>query len=216
MRVTRALTVVLLCLCGPVIAADPPQVSLQTNVGEIVLELDAERAPSSVKNFTDYVNSGFYDGTVFHRVIEGFMIQGGGFTPDFMRKQTESPIRNEGNNGLKNRAYTISMARTNAPHSATSQFFINTVDNSNLDHTEPTARGWGYAVFGRVIDGFDVVDKIGTAATGSAGPFPRDVPKDAIVIESAVVLGGDAINGNEAISGNIEASQTSASKTSAQ
>ena len=198
MRVTRALTVVLLCLAGPIMAADQlPRVSLETSVGRIILELDSERAPTSVKNFTDYVNSGFYDETLFHRVIDGFMIQGGGFTPKFMKKQTESPIRNEGNNGLKNRAYTISMARTNAPHSATAQFFINTVDNPNLDHTEPTARGWGYAVFGRVIEGFEVVDKIGSVATGSAGPFPRDVPREAIVIESAVVVSDEAANEGE-------------------
>ncbi len=210
MRVMRALTILLFCLCGPVMAADPPQVMLATNVGNIILELDVERAPSSVENFTDYVNSGFYDGTLFHRVIDGFMIQGGGFTSDLMRKQTEPPIRNEANNGLKNRAYTISMARTNAPHSATSQFFINTADNTNLDHTAATARGWGYAVFGRVIDGFDVVDKIGTVATGSAGPFPRDVPRDPIVIESAVVVGAEAANDAPNIT------QSGATKTSTQ
>ncbi len=189
MRALQLLAVVLISLVSHVtLAEDRPRVALQTNMGEIVLELDAERAPTSVDNFLKYVNSGFYNDTLFHRVIDGFMIQGGGFNAKFMRKQTAAPIRNEANNGLKNRAYTIAMARTNAPHSATSQFFINTVDNTNLDHTAATGRGWGYAVFGRVIDGFDVVDSIGTVATGSAGPFPRDVPREPIVIESATLL----------------------------
>ncbi len=191
MRVTQLLTILCVLFAIPAFAQDLPKVSMQTNVGSIVIELDSERAPSSVENFIGYVNSSFYNDTLFHRVIDGFMIQGGGFSPKFMRKQTKSPIRNEANNGLKNLAYTIAMARTNAPHSATSQFFINTVDNPNLDHTAPTGRGWGYAVFGRVIDGFDVVDTIGTVATGSAGPFPRDVPKEAIIIESITMLTGD-------------------------
>jgi peptidyl-prolyl cis-trans isomerase B (cyclophilin B) len=193
MRALQLLTVLLVTLVSHVtLAEDRPQVALQTNVGEIVLELDAERAPTSVDNFLQYVSSGFYNDTLFHRVIDGFMIQGGGFSAKFMRKQTSAPIRNEANNGLKNRAYTIAMARTNAPHSATSQFFINTVDNTNLDHTDATGRGWGYAVFGRVIDGFDVVDTIGSVATGSAGPFPRDVPREPIIIESATLLGDSA------------------------
>lgn len=193
MRALQLLTVLLLSLVSHVaLAEDRPRVALQTNVGEIVLELDAERAPTSVDNFLQYVSSGFYNDTLFHRVIDGFMIQGGGFNAKFMRKQTDAPIRNEANNGLKNRAYTIAMARTNAPHSATSQFFINTVDNANLDHTAATGRGWGYAVFGRVIDGFDVVDTIGTVATGSAGPFPRDVPRDPIIIQSATLLSDSA------------------------
>lgn len=188
MRVTHLLTILCLFFTTPLVAQELPRVSLQTSAGTILIELDSERAPTSVENFLGYVNSGFYSDTLFHRVIEGFMIQGGGFSPKFMRKQTESPIRNEANNGLKNKAYTIAMARTNAPHSATSQFFINTVDNPNLDHTAATGRGWGYAVFGRVIDGFDVVDQIGTVETGSAGPFPRDVPKEAIVIEAATLV----------------------------
>ena len=191
MRVLQLLTVLLLIVCGPVLAEDRPRIMLQTNIGDIVLELDKERAPTSVKNFMGYVDSGFYDNTLFHRVIEGFMVQGGGFTGEYMRKQTKAPIRNEANNGLKNRAYTVAMARTNAPHSATSQFFINTVDNTNLDHTAPTGRGWGYAVFGRVIEGFEVVDTLGSVPTGSDGPFPRDVPKDPIYIQSATVMGAE-------------------------
>lgn len=192
MRVKQQLTI--LCafswafFTNSLFAQELPRVAVQTNAGTIVLELDSERAPTSVENFLGYVNSDFYNDTLFHRVIDGFMIQGGGFSPKYMRKRTQSPIRNEANNGLKNKAYTIAMARTNSPHSATSQFFINTVDNPNLDHTEPTGRGWGYAVFGRVIDGFDVVDNIGTVETGSAGPFPRDVPKEAVIIESMSVL----------------------------
>lgn len=188
MRVTQLLTVLLLTISATVLADDRPRIMLQTTAGQIVLELDAERAPTSVENFIGYVNSGFYNETVFHRVIDGFMVQGGGFTGKFMKKQTNSPIRNEANNGLKNQAYTVAMARTNAPHSATSQFFINTVDNTSLNYTAPTGRGWGYAVFGRVIDGFDVVDEIGTVATGSQGPFRSDVPKEAIFIESATVM----------------------------
>lgn len=191
MRVTQLLTILCVLIAAPAFAQDLPRVSLQTSAGTIVIELDSERAPMSVDNFLGYVNSGFYSDTLFHRVIDGFMIQGGGFSPKFMRKQTKSPIQNEANNGLKNRAYTISMARTNSPHSATSQFFINTVDNPNLDHTAPTGRGWGYAVFGRVIEGFEVVDNIGTVATGSAGPFPRDVPTEAIVIEAVTLMGED-------------------------
>lgn len=211
MRALQLLTVLLLSLVSHVaLAEDRPRVALQTNVGEIVLELDAERAPTSVDNFLQYVSSGFYNDTLFHRVIDGFMIQGGGFNAKFMRKQTDAPIRNEANNGLKNRAYTIAMARTNAPHSATSQFFINTVDNANLDHTAATGRGWGYAVFGRVIDGFDVVDTIGTVATGSAGPFPRDVPRDPIIIQSATLL-SDSANAESADT----AVKTSAKKDSA-
>jgi len=188
MRLTQLLLVLCFSIFGHAMANDLPRVALQTNAGTIVLELDQERAPTSVQNFLGYVDSGFYNETLFHRVIDGFMIQGGGFGPNFMRKQTQAPIRNEANNGLRNQAYTIAMARTNAPHSATSQFFINTVDNPNLDHTSATGRGWGYAVFGRVIEGFEVVDQIGSVATGSAGPFPRDVPRESIIIESATLI----------------------------
>lgn len=154
----------------------------------MVIELDKKSAPTSVENFLNYVNEGFYDGTIFHRVIDGFMIQGGGFTPDFNQKKTRDPIQNEANNGLKNRRYTISMARTSAPHSATAQFFINTVDNNPLDYTEPTQQGWGYAVFGRVIEGFDVVDAISGTTTGPGGPFPRDTPQQTITIEKVIAM----------------------------
>lgn len=171
--------------------ADPPIVEIQTSEGLMVLELEHERAPVTVENFIDYVEDGFYDGTIFHRVIDGFMIQGGGFTADYQRKQTRRPIVNEANNGLSNRRYTIAMARTNAPHSATSQFFINGEDNQNLDHTSATARGWGYTVFGRVIDGHDVVDLISQTPTGPGGPFSRDAPRTRIVIESATLLKPD-------------------------
>lgn len=163
-------------------------VVLSTNKGEIRLTLDDEKAPNSVANFVSYVNSGHFDGTQFHRVIAGFMIQGGGFDAAFNRLETEAPIRNEADNGLKNTRYTIAMARTGDPHSATAQFFINVADNAFLDHSAKTQQGWGYAVFGQVVDGMDVVDAIAAAATGPGGPFPKDVPADAVLIESARVL----------------------------
>ena len=161
---------------------DFPLVNIETSEGMIVLELDATQAPGSVENFLAYVNDGFYDGTIFHRVIDGFMIQGGGFTEDFKRKETRDPISNEANNGMKNRRYSIAMARTNSPHSATAQFFINTVDNNSLDYTSSTPRGWGYAVFGHVVDGFEVVNNISSTVTGPGGPFSRDTPQEPIVI----------------------------------
>ena len=168
-------------------AADQaPRVRLETTMGNIVLELDDKRAPVTVENFLTYVNDGFYDGTIFHRVIDGFMIQGGGYTADFSRKQTRTPIKNEADNGLKNTRGSISMARTRDPHSASAQFFINVVDNSALDHTAPDARGWGYAVFGRVVEGMDVVDKIRAQSTGVQAGF-RDVPKKTITITKAVL-----------------------------
>lgn len=161
-----------------------PHVVISTSAGDIVVELDAENAPNTVDNFLAYVDDNFYADTLFHRVIEGFMIQGGGFTPAFRRKTTRSPVSNEAYNRLKNRKYTIAMARTTAPHSATSQFFINTDDNNNLDHTDTSPRGWGYTVFGRVVDGRQVVDTISQVKTGSGGHFKRDVPVDDIVITS--------------------------------
>ena len=170
--------------------AKNPQVMMSTSVGDILVELDPAKAPKSVENFLSYVTGEFYDGTIFHRVIDGFMIQGGGFTTDFQRKETRTPIKNEANNGLKNQRYTIAMARTNAPHSATSQFFINTEDNGSLDHSGATARGWGYAVFGRVIEGVEVVNAISTTVTGPGGPFSRDTPQETIVIESVRLVGG--------------------------
>ena len=162
-------------------------VELHTNHGVIKLELDAEKAPKTVENFLNYVKKGHYDGTVFHRVINGFMIQGGGFEPGLKQKPTDAPIDNEANNGLKNDAYTIAMARTNDPHSAPAQFFINVNDNDFLNHSSPTPQGWGYTVFGKVVEGQDVVDKIKAVKTGSKG-FHQDVPSDDVVIEKAVVV----------------------------
>jgi peptidyl-prolyl cis-trans isomerase B (cyclophilin B) len=165
-----------------------PQVELHiASLGTIKIELDAAKAPNSVANFLAYVNKGHYDGTVFHRVIPGFMIQGGGFEPGMTQKATDKPIDNEANNGLKNTKYTLAMARTNDPHSATAQFFINIADNGFLNHTAPSAQGWGYAVFGKVVAGTDVVDKIAAVKTGQKG-FHGDVPKDDVVIEKAVAL----------------------------
>ncbi|WP_039794308.1 peptidylprolyl isomerase [Nocardia araoensis] len=162
------------------------KVNISTNYGSIVLELDDQKAPNTVRNFVDYVNAGHYNGTIFHRVIPGFMIQGGGFEPGLRQKGTKSPIQNEANNGLKNNKYTVAMARTNDPHSATAQFFINVSDNDFLNHSAPTPSGWGYAVFGAVTEGTDVVDKIAGVATSSAG-MHQDVPVDDVVIESVTV-----------------------------
>ena len=156
-----------------------------TNKGVFDVELNEAAAPKTCENFLQYVRSGFYNGTIFHRVISGFMIQGGGFEPGLQQKETKAPIENEANNGLKNDKYTIAMARTNDPHSATSQFFINVADNDFLNHTSPTPRGWGYAVFGKVIQGQDVVDRIKSVSTGSYGPY-QDVPKTPVIIKSIV------------------------------
>ena len=165
-----------------------PKVELHiANHGVITLELDQEKAPKSVANFLNYVNKGHYDKTVFHRVIPGFMVQGGGFDASMTQKPTDAQIENEANNGLKNNNYTVAMARTQVPHSATSQFFINVADNDFLNHTAPTASGWGYAVFGKVVAGTDVVDKIKAVKTGRSG-FHDDVPKEAVVIDKAVVV----------------------------
>ena len=170
-------------------AADTTQrVKLETSEGNIVLELDITRAPVSVLNFLKYVRSGFYDGTIFHRVISNFMIQGGGFTPDMERKETNAPIINEADNGLKNLRGTIAMARTADPHSATAQFFINVVDNPFLDHKNKSPRGWGYTVFGHVIKGMHVVDKIRDQRTGPNGPFSKDVPLKMILIHKASII----------------------------
>ena len=156
-------------------------VKMETSAGTLDIELDDAKAPASVANFLAYVNKGHFDGTVFHRVIKGFMIQGGGFEPGMKQKSTDAPIRNEANNGLKNLRYTLAMARTSDPHSATAQFFINTVDNGFLDHTAENAQGWGYAVFGKVSAGADVVDAIERVRTGRKG-FHDDVPLDDVVI----------------------------------
>ncbi|MFM0648626.1 peptidylprolyl isomerase [Paraburkholderia bryophila] len=162
-------------------------VELHTNHGVIKLELDAEKAPKSVENFLNYVKAGHYDNTVFHRVIDGFMIQGGGFEPGMKQKPTADAINNEANNGLKNVNGSVAMARTNDPHSATAQFFINVNDNDFLNHSSPTPQGWGYAVFGKVVDGLDIVEKIKKVKTGSKG-FHQDVPVDDVVIEKAVIV----------------------------
>ena len=163
------------------------QVELQTSKGNIKIELDDDKAPESVRNFVDHVKRGHYDGTVFHRVIKGFMIQGGGFEPGMKQKATGKPIRNEANNGLKNARYTLAMARTSDPHSATAQFFINAADNAFLDHKSESSQGWGYAVFGRVVEGADVVDAIEKVQTGSKSGH-GDVPLDDVTIERATVL----------------------------
>lgn len=160
-------------------------VELHTNFGVIRIELDAEKAPLSTANFLSYVRKGHYDGTVFHRVIDGFMIQGGGYAPGMKQKATDAPIRNEANNGLKNDRYTLAMARTSDPHSATAQFFINVADNDFLNFKSETPQGWGYAVFGKVVAGTDVVDKIKGVRTGRRG-FHDDVPIDDVVIEKAI------------------------------
>lgn len=163
------------------------KVTLDTNHGTITLSLDSEKAPKTVENFKTYVENGHYDGTIFHRVIDGFMIQGGGFTPDMKQKGTLAAIENEADNGLKNKVGSIAMARTNDPHSATAQFFINVANNDFLNHTSPSAQGWGYAVFGEVVDGMDVVNKIKAVATGNNG-FHQDVPREAVIIEKASIV----------------------------
>lgn len=163
-----------------------PQVTLETNMGTVVLELDAEKAPETVENFLGYVKDGFYDGTVFHRVIDGFMVQGGGFEPGLKQKPTKESITNEANNGLKNDRYTIAMARTSDPHSATAQFFINVADNDFLNFSAPTPNGWGYAVFGQVIAGTEVIDAIKGVKTGNQG-MHQDVPVEDVLIEKATI-----------------------------
>lgn len=175
----------LLVLGGPVLGDEAPRVALETSEGRIVLALDPERAPATVENFLRYVDDGHYDGTIFHRVIAGFMIQGGGFDESFEQKPTREPVRNEADNSLGNDRGTIAMARTMDPQSATAQFFINVVDNDFLNFTAPTPRGYGYAVFGRVVEGMDVVDRIAATATGAGGPFPSDVPRETVLIEHA-------------------------------
>jgi peptidyl-prolyl cis-trans isomerase B (cyclophilin B) len=165
-----------------------PKVELHiAGYGVITLELDQAKAPKSVENFLSYVKKGHYDGTIFHRVIDGFMVQGGGMEPGMGQKPTDAAIENEANNGLKNDKYTVAMARTNAPHSATAQFFINVADNAFLNHTAPSAQGWGYAVFAKVVGGTDIVDRIKGVKTGRKG-FHDDVPQQDVVIEKAVAV----------------------------
>jgi peptidyl-prolyl cis-trans isomerase B (cyclophilin B) len=164
-----------------------PRVKMTTSQGDIIISLDAAKAPKTVANFLAYVNDGFFDGTIFHRVIDGFMIQGGGFEPGLKQKPTKAPVENEANNGLKNNKYTLAMARTQDPHSATAQFFINVANNDFLNHTAPTAQGWGYAVFGEVVEGKDVVDKMRGVATGNSG-FHQNVPTTDLIITKAAVI----------------------------
>jgi len=193
-RVSLATLAAALCLPLAAAAADncqtllkgtaPLKVRITTSAGHFVLQLDKEKAPISTANFAKYVDSGFYNGTIFHRVIDGFMIQGGGFSKDMRQKPVEAPIKNEAQNGLKNDKYTVAMARTPDPNSATAQFFINVKDNDFLNYTAPTQQGWGYAVFGKVVEGKDVVDKIAKVATGNAG-MHQNVPTAAVVIEKA-------------------------------
>jgi len=165
-------------------SAANPTVVLHTNHGAITLELDAARTPKTVANFLTYVRAGHFDNTLFHRVIDGFMIQGGGFTPQFQQKPTKAPVENEAGKELKNTRYSVAMARTSDPHSATAQFFINVADNAFLDHRSRDAQGWGYCVFGRVVGGTDVVDRIKAVATGDRG-MHQNVPKEDVVIERA-------------------------------
>jgi len=177
------LTSLLLCLGTLSVAANNnPEVEVQTTLGNFTIELYPDKAPKTVANFLQYIDDGFYTNTIFHRVIDGFMIQGGGFTQQFERKPTRAPILNEADNGLKNLRGTIAMARTFDPQSATAQFYINVVDNPNLDFKDKTPRGWGYAVFGKVVKGMEVVDAIKSQPTGPGGPFQGDVPRTPVVI----------------------------------
>lgn len=161
------------------------KISFKTNLGAFTIELDEAKAPDTCKNFLAYVDAGHYDGTIFHRVIPGFMVQGGGYDPAFVKKPTRAPVQNEASNGVKNTRGTVAMARTGDPHSATAQFFVNVADNAFLDHKEKTERGWGYTVFGKVSDGMDVVDAIVAKKTGAKGPFAKDAPLEDVIIESA-------------------------------
>ncbi len=184
---TLCLSLLLASFAAEAQAGGNTMIKLTTSMGEIIIELDAEKAPVTAANFENYVKEGFYDGLIFHRVIPGFMIQGGGFTPDMNQKATHDPIKNEADNGLKNDKYTIAMARTPNPHSATAQFFINVVNNDFLNFRAPTQSGWGYAVFGKVVEGFDVVDAIAKVKTGKHGPH-GDVPVEPVVITKAEIL----------------------------
>ena len=165
-----------------------PQVEMQTNKGTIVIELYPDKAPATVENFLRYVNAGYYNGTIFHRVIPNFMIQGGGYTQAYQKKDTNAPVRNEADNRLENNIGTVAMARTSDPHSATSQFFINVADNGFLNYRSPTTRGYGYTVFGKVVKGMGVVNGIANAPTSSGGPFRKDVPVEMVTIEQAKLV----------------------------
>lgn len=199
---TRLLSSLLLLICASTavaqtaapaaaaLAIPPVLVRMETSLGRIVLQLDPQRAPKTVANFVGYVKSGYYDGMIFNRVIAGFMAQGGGYDSAFQQRKMQPPVRNEADNGLKNVRGSIAMARTGMPHSANSEFFINFVDNSNLDY--PSFDGWGYTVFGRIIEGMDVVDKMEAIPTGAGGPFPTDVPQTPIIITKMSIVASPA------------------------
>ena len=187
-KLFTAFTCALLLLFNNNVFAANTTVRMETTAGTVILELYPDKAPTTVENFLRYVKAEKYDGTVFHRVIKGFMIQGGGFTPEFKKVDTDAAIKNEADNGLKNERGTIAMARTSDPHSATNQFFINTVDNDFLNHSGKSARGWGYCVFGSVVEGMDVMDRIANMPTGKKGPFPKDVPQTDVVIQTMRVI----------------------------
>lgn len=190
-RLFTALSFLFSAVAHSATPAANPQVEIRTNSGNIVLELYPDKAPKTVKNFLGYVKDGHYRGTVFHRIIPGFMIQGGGFDKALKQKPTRQPIENEAANGLKNELGTVAMARTSDPHSASAQFFINVADNAFLNYTAPTQRGYGYTVFGKVIRGMEVVNKIAATPTGSGGPLPSDVPKEAVIIEEIKLITAD-------------------------
>jgi cyclophilin family peptidyl-prolyl cis-trans isomerase len=187
-KLITACAIALLLAANSSVFASNPKVRMETTKGVVVIELYPDKAPKTVENFLRYVNEGKYDGTIFHRVIKRFMNQGGGFTPDFHKVETFAPIKNEADNGLKNKRGTIAMARTGDPHSATNQFFVNTVDNAFLDHTSKSPSGWGYCVFATVVDGMDVMDRIAKVPTGANGPFQQDVPLEEILIQKVSVI----------------------------
>ena len=177
---------IILATSGTAMAAGKPIVTFKTNMGDFTVQLEPEKAPKTVANFLEYVRDGHYDGTIFHRVIAKFMVQGGGFLPNLQKRDTRGPITNEANTGLKNERGTIAMARTADPHSATAQFFVNVIYNRFLDHTAETQQGWGYTAFGRVIDGMNIVGRMARVKTGTKGPY-SDVPNDPIIIEKATI-----------------------------
>ena len=195
MHISRFLTALPLLFCIGVYTTNShaanPQVEIKTNFGNIAIELYPDKAPKTVDNFIRYVKDGYYNDTVFHRVIPGFMVQGGGFDKSFKQKPARAPVENEAANGLKNDIGTVAMARTSDPHSASAQFFINVANNSFLNYTAPTQRGYGYTVFGKVTKGMEVVNKIAAMSTGAGGPFPSDVPREAVIIEEARLMTGD-------------------------